>query len=134
MGLAGLIQKVFPQKQSAIREALFLSRPVRNENVKEEQGENGTVRLTAPLVGPSKRVYVLLAKAAKMTPEKSFELEEVGAFVWSHCDGNATVEGIAKKLRERFKMNRLEAETALIAFLQTLGRRGLIFLHSSKKQ
>lgn len=134
MGLAGLMQRLFGGRKGPSKEALFRAVPCRNDAVKEEVQEDGTIRLTAPLAGPNKGLYLMLAKAAKLPPAKSFELEEVGAFVWDLCDGKNTVAGIAGKLRERFRMNRLEAETALIAFLQTLGKRGLIRLEAGKKK
>jgi hypothetical protein len=52
----------------------------------------------------------------------------VGAFVWSLCDGEHSFAQIVQELRSEYKMNRLEAETALAAYLQTLGQRGLITL------
>ncbi len=65
---------------------------------------------------------------ARGATHRTFELEPIGAFVWGLCDGQRTVEGIARALREQFKLNRVEAEAALVAFLQTLSRRGLITL------
>ncbi len=70
----------------------------------------------------------VLARWARMPDTKEFELESVGAFVWDLCDGQHTTESIARKLRDRYKMNRLEAETALGAYLETLSRRRLIVL------
>lgn len=63
---------------------------------------------------------------------KSFELEPVGALVWSLCDGRHTFESISQKLRDRYKMNRLEADAALSAFLKMLGQRGLITVDAPK--
>lgn len=71
----------------------------------------------------------MLARAAKAPVTKTFELEEVGAFVWSLCDGTLPLEAMAERLRKEFKMNRVEAEAALVAFVQTLGRKGLLTLN-----
>lgn len=106
--------------------------PLRNPDVQTLSDDQGNIFLDAPLT-EQKGFMGFVARLAKAPNTKRFELEEVGAFVWSMCDGETTVEGIGKKLHERFKMSRFEAETALAAFLQTLGRRGLITLVAKKK-
>jgi len=109
------------------------AKPVRNEHVQSFPFEGG-VRLAAPLETQGTGFLGLLAKWTKMPDTKEFELETAGAYVWELCDGQHTTEGIARKLRERFKMNRLEAETALGAFLETLSRRRLITMNVPAKK
>lgn len=109
------------------------AKPVRNEHVQALPFDGG-VRLIAPLETQGTGFMGLLAKWTKMPDTKEFELETVGAFVWDLCDGQHTTEGIGRKLRERFKMNRLEAETALGAFLETLSRRRLITMNVPAKK
>ena len=64
----------------------------------------------------------------KVSDTKKFELEPVGAFCWQLFDGQNTVETISRKLREAYKMNRLEADASLNAFLQMLSAKSLITL------
>lgn len=104
---------------------------VRNEAVIEMPTESGLV-LSVPLASQGSGMLGVLAKWVKSPSERKFELEEVGTFVWSCCDGKQTFETIAKKLRERFRMNRMESEVALADFLRTLGRRNLIMLVEAK--
>jgi len=100
---------------------------VKNEAVREEAVGSGLV-LSVQLASQGTGILGVLAKWTKSPTEKSFELEEVGAFVWSCCDGRQTFETIAKKLREKFRMNRMESEVALADFLRMLGKRNLIAL------
>ena len=120
-------------KRRLPRELYLKARPLRNERVRSETFDGG-VRLFAPLETQGTGLMGMIAKWSKLPDEKEFELEEVGAFVWEHCDGEHTTEGIARRLRERFKMNRLEAETALGAFLETLSGRRLIVLMAPRKK
>lgn len=114
------------------KEAYLRSKPIRNALVETTEFEDGAV-VRAPLLSQGTGMMGWLAKRANLPDTKEFELEAVGAFVWALCDGRHTVETIARKLRERFKMNRLEAETALGAFLETLSRRRLITLNVPDK-
>jgi len=89
--------------------------------------DNGVTTLCGPA-----RVKGLLGKllirAASQPIVKRYELEEVGAFVWSQIDGKRTLESISKLLQSKYKMNRLEADSSLVAFVQLLAERGLITL------
>ena len=91
--------------------------------------DDGKIVLSLPLKATPKRGWVALAARRGGLPERrTFELDEVGAFVWARCDGRTTVDAIARALVSRYKMPRVEAEASLGAFLQTLGRRGLVTL------
>lgn len=133
MAMAGLKRLVTGRTKRLTHEAYTKARPTRNSFVEEEEFEGG-IRLRAPLQTQGTGLMGALAKWARMPDAKEFELETVGAFVWTLCDGQHSTEGIARKLRERFKMNRLEADTALAAFLETLARRKLIVLAVPKKK
>jgi hypothetical protein len=102
--------------------------PVRRQDVRETDAGDGRLLLESPLERSVPGVGVLIARAAKAPAWRKFELEPVGAYVWSRCDGASTFDQISEGLQARFRMNRLEADAALAAFLQTLGRRGLIAL------
>ena len=120
-----MLKSLFSRKTQIDPSVLRKSKPTRNLAVSYEILEDGTAMLDAPLRA-QQGLAGALARKMKAPETKKFELEAVGAYVWELCDGRHTFEGIAKKLRERFKMNRLEAEASLGAFLQTLLRKGLV--------
>jgi hypothetical protein len=103
------------------------ARPIRNPSVETSELESGSLALTAPLETGS-RLTAAIAKSMKLPQTRQFELDPVGAFVWSACDGHTNFGKIASQIQARYKMNRLEAETALAAYLQTLAQRRLITL------
>lgn len=131
MGLVSRIRGMVEGRKGPSPKAFRASKPLRNPNVSVvAQSDEGTV-LECP-VREDRGWMGRIARMSKQNPVKKFELEPVGAYVWELCDGKHTFEGIARKIAERFKMNRLEAETALVAFLKMLGQRGLITLKMPK--
>ncbi|HWA84251.1 MAG TPA: PqqD family protein [Fimbriimonadaceae bacterium] len=102
------------------------ARPVRNPAV-EELGSAGGITLQGPAVLRG-LLGKIVAKAATQPVTRQYELEEVGAFVWSQIDGRRSFEGICRQLQAKYKMNRLEAEASLDAFLRMLAERSLITL------
>ena len=122
MGVAGVMKR--PAKLST--ETLRKSKPVRNPAVEEHEA-NGIVTLRGPAVLKG-MIGKWIARSVKETPMKQYELEEVGSFVWGLIDGKRTVEMLSKQLQAKYKMNRLEAEASLDAFLKLLAERGLITL------
>jgi hypothetical protein len=57
---------------------------------------------------------------------KTFELDELGSFVWESCDGKTSVHEIIRRLAKRYHLNLREAEVSTIQFLQMLARKRLI--------
>lgn len=109
------------------------ARPLRNPLIVYEISEDGSALLIAPLATQGRGVLGAMAKKLGKPDTKKFDLDPVGAMVWQLCDGQHTFDGIAKRLRDRFKMNRLEAEAALGAFLQTLVKKRLISIGAAGK-
>ncbi|MGV3618356.1 MAG: PqqD family protein [Fimbriimonas sp.] len=132
MGLADGIKGLIAPPPRLTQEQLKKARPEKHPDVTEVRNEDGTLLLTAPLILQGRGFMGWMAKKMKAPDTKSFELEPVGAFVWELCDGRNTFDAISRKLRERYKMNRLEADAALTAFLQMLGQRRLIALKMGK--
>jgi hypothetical protein len=58
--------------------------------------------------------------------KKTYELDELGLFVWDACDGKTSVQQVIRKLAKRYNLNLREAEVATVKFLQMLTKRGLI--------
>ncbi|HJP84131.1 MAG TPA: PqqD family protein [Fimbriimonadaceae bacterium] len=134
MGLANLAKEIFERKKKLDASALKKSKPTRNPFVTSEQLEQGTILLHAPLSTQGRGIMGKLAQRAGKPSVKSFELEEVGAFVWNLCDGKNSFESIAKKLGSQFRLSRLESEASLTAFLQMLSQRKLITLMVASKK
>jgi hypothetical protein len=124
MELVRLIRdKVTPRGFSA--EQIRGARPVRHPAATTEELADGSVTVVAPLETGS-RLMAVIAKSMKLPETRQFELDPVGGFVWNLCDGKTNFKQMSSKVQARYKMNRLEAEAALSAYLQTLAKRRLI--------
>jgi len=102
------------------REALLEAIPVRNSLVRVSRA-GATLRLTGEVTSGWRR-------ALGARGEKTFELDELGAFVWEGLDGKCTVEGAIRRFASEKRVNLREAEVAVLAFLKTLVQRGLVAL------
>jgi len=128
MGLARLLKNTFDRKPQLSPESLRKAIPLRNPDANIVAEADDSIVIEAPLRQTSTGIVRLLAKSSKAPEMKRFEMEAVGAYVWKLCDGTQTFEGISKMLREKYKMQRVEADAALAAFLQMLAQRKLITL------
>jgi hypothetical protein len=133
MGLDRVVIKLRNRGIKLDADQLKKAKPERNPIVEAEVQSDGSLVLSAPLEATGKKTAGLMARWMKMPATRKFELDPFGTLVWEHCDGQHTVEAISKALRNRYKMNRAEADVALGAFLQTLSQRGLITLMVAKK-
>ena len=128
VGLAGLGKRFFARGTSIAPDVLRKAIPVRNAVVEVLSDDENGILLQHALRDDGKGWPALLARIMKAPAMKKVELEPIGAFVWRLCDGSHTFEGISSKLREQFRMKRVEADAALAAFLQMLAERKLITL------
>ena len=119
--------KLFTKKKAPTRQDVRKARPVRNADLHFEEKEDGTVVLRVPLEARG-GMYRILGRVSQSQAEKEVELEEIGSFVWNLCDGKHSCEGIASKLKDKYKLTKPEAEASLISFLETLARRGYVAL------
>jgi hypothetical protein len=126
----GALQKLFRENRPT-REQLLAAVPVRNELAKESpRGRQGAklgdvvLRLTAPM--KQSRWRAVLSSGTRAG--KSFDLDELGAFVWQSLDGRRTVEAVIARFAKEKRVNPREAEVAVLAFLKTLTQRGLVAL------
>ncbi len=133
MGLVDLVKSRVNGRPPIELDQLRSSKPLQNPTVTIQMCEDGSALIEAPLDVKNDRLSKAIKKWSKTDSTRKFELEPVGAFVFSLCDGQHTFEKISKKLRDKYKMNRLEADASLTAFLQTLSQRGLITLMVAKK-
>ena len=111
----------FASKKSTVtREQQLGAKPVRAPDARKEDRDGGAV-VKLPIRGG--RIFRAPAGATK-----SFELDEIGLFVWERCDGKTTLEQLIHALADRYGINLREAEVATMKFLGTLSRKGLIGL------
>ena len=110
------------------REALLAAIPAKNQLVRESRRDKpadlaaAALRLTAPLERRGVRGFFRSAS------DKSFDLDELGAFVWDALNGRRSVEALIHLFAEEKRVNAREAEIAVLAFLKTLAQRNLIAL------
>ncbi len=105
------------------RQQALTSLPVRNQAVEwRARGENTVLvmRRREDWVGRMLSLFFVVPK------ERKLELDQVGSYVWQHCDGRHTVADLVQSLMRRYKLNRKEAEVSLTSFLRLLGKRRLV--------
>ena len=112
------------KKPRLTREAMLESRPARNELLEWEKTEAGEVRITVTRQETWKTR--LLSKLFYIPEKRTITLDEVGAQVWQMCDGRNSVADMIEGLRDRYKLDRKEAEVSLLSYLKTLGQKRFI--------
>lgn len=98
-------------------------RPTRMVAPDTEPGKDGGLRLTVRL-RPSRTNRWLFRLPAGAT--KTFDLDQVGAFVWEQCDGKTSVQQIIRRLARQYNFNLREAEVSTVQFLHVLVKKGLL--------
>ena len=121
MGLFGSSKKSTPELD---RESSLNARPVLNQLIKTERGQNEHI----VLIVPRKKTSLVKAVSGffKLPLTKQIALDEVGSYVVELCDGTNTVKGMITKLSQKYRLSRREAEVSMLSFLRQLGRRGII--------
>ena len=103
--------------------------PVRNAVVTWERKDKEIV-LRVPL--RDDKIARFVKKVIKHLPDtRSIALDEVGASVWSLCDGQRDINSVILSIAKDFKLTRREAEASVTMFLQTLAKKNLIGLMSA---
>lgn len=100
------------------------SRPARNELLEWEKTEAGEVQIKVTRQETWKTR--LLSKVFYIPEQRTITLDEVGAEVWQMCDGDTSVGDMIDSLRNRYKLDRKEAEVSLLSYLKTLGQKRFV--------
>ena len=108
------------------RPSLLAAIPVRNHLVRAIALDNG-LRLTAPLK-PNALRKIFAPRNSPAMPEKSFDLDDLGAWLWNHLDGKNSVEALIHQFAADHRVNLRESEVSIVAFLKTLTQRDLVAL------
>jgi len=128
----GFFRKRSEGEAAEKREMLLAAVVLRNELVREVEIAGG-LRLTAPLRESAMRRAFAGKNVASAPREKSFELDDLGTWVWRQLDGRQTVEGLIGAFAGHFRVNLREAEVAVLAFLKTLTQRNLVGLVAPRR-
>jgi hypothetical protein len=122
---------IFKKPPKPTKTDMLAAKPQRATSAEEKSVAPGKWQLTVP-VQPSRWASLVLRVPSKGL-SKTFELDELGKFVWDACDGKSSVRQVIRKLAKQYNLNQREAEVATVAFLKTLTSRGLVAMAVDKK-
>jgi hypothetical protein len=106
------------------REAMFGSKPTRNDLLEWEKTEDGEASITMKR-GDNWKVRIL-SKIFWIPKQRTLILDQIGTQVWEMCDGRTTVEAMIRRLSRNHKINEKEAEISLLAYLKKLAQKRLV--------
>lgn len=106
------------------KEDLLASRPVLNQAITWSLNAENEIQIEIP----RREVWWvnLLSKIIYTPKKRVIALDEVGSGVWQMIDKRMTVQAMIGQLARQYKLNRREAEAALIAYLRTLAKKNLV--------
>jgi len=108
------------------REQALAGKPVRNQDLDVDRGEDGEVVLKLP----RRRTWWLnlMAKLGNIPEYRTLTLDRIGSSVWDMCDGEHSVKDLITRLAEEHQLSRKEAEVSMVTYLRQLAERGVIAL------
>lgn len=96
--------------------------PVLNPSAKLDESDPDAIRVTVRFG----RGSGFLARFQPAVMERSVKLDELGSFVLKLIDGRHTTREIIDAFRQRFKVNRREAELSCVTFIKSLASRHVV--------
>ncbi len=123
-GLLGLLRSRKQKTPQLTREQALSARPVRNPNLKWSKNDDDEVVIVLPRRNDTTGKF--LAWMFFVPESRPLALDDVGSFVWEHCDGAHTVSDLVAALAAEYKVGKREVEISLTTYLQTLGKRGMV--------
>jgi len=117
-------------KPKVTRAQMLAAVPVRNSAVtwaREARDDRPEVALLR-IPRRSDRFGNVIARLFQMPDSRKLELDEIGSDVWEMCDGARTVEAIARSICDKYRLNRRQSETSVVAYLKSLHERNLVAL------
>ncbi|MHC4915714.1 MAG: PqqD family peptide modification chaperone [Planctomycetota bacterium] len=120
------------RKEPVDRRRSLALKPLRNPHVpwKPQDDPAAPVTIEIPLqrrAVPKPLVWIATKLARQEPPSvRRLQLDPVGSFVWRIADGTLTVRELIWKLAAAYKLNRRDAEVALLEFLGKLSARNLL--------
>jgi Coenzyme PQQ synthesis protein D (PqqD) len=101
------------------REEFLAARPRRADGAVLERKNDGSALVKIPI--KAKWPFRLPAGTVK-----TFELDEMGLYVWDLCDGETTLLDVIEKFAEKYRLSVRESEVAAVKFLEMLVARRLM--------
>ena len=135
MSVGGLLGALGRKKPGLDRHVSLALKPVRNPAIQwGPQAGPEPVNIEIQLErrpAPAPLVWLAKRLARKEPPAvRRLSLDPVGSFVWRAADGEHTVRQLIWQLAAEYKLNRKDAEVALLEFLRQLSARQLMaFAH-----
>jgi hypothetical protein len=99
-------------------------RPLRALDTWTLDGESGLVVIHQPKNFSA--VEVRIARAVRAQEHINRQLDAYGSLIWQLCDGDHTVEQIARAVEDRFHEQFEPAAPRTVRFIELLARRGLL--------
>ncbi|MFQ6048150.1 MAG: PqqD family protein [Phycisphaerae bacterium] len=116
----------FRQKRPTLsRQQVLAARPIRNSLAEVTELPGGELEVAIPFEKP--RGLRWLFRRQKVL-KRRFQLDRLGRKVWDLCDGQRTVRELIEAFAHAQRLNLREAEVSMVAYLHTLGTRGIILL------
>jgi hypothetical protein len=112
------------KKPKLTREAMMNSRPARNELLQWERNDKGEAQIKVTRQETWK--VRLLSKLFYVPKDRTITLDEVGSEVWQMCNGQTSVAQMIDSLKDKYKLDRKEAEVSLLSYLKTLGQKRFV--------
>ncbi len=107
-----------------------MSRPIRNEAVSVRTVDNDELEIT--VYRKKTKSVILLSKLFRLPVTRKIILDKIGAYVWTLCDGNKTVNDTIEIFSKKYSLGREKAEKSLLIYLRQLTHRGLIAIAAPK--
>jgi hypothetical protein len=108
---------------SLTRQDALDARPLATRIVQRRESSDGSVRITVPFNPVGYQRWLL---RIPQTATREFELDAFGIKVLEQCDGTMTVRRLVRHFARDHGLNPHEAEKAVIEFLRTMMRKGLV--------
>ncbi len=106
------------------------ARPIGIDTLGRKPLPRGGKRLVVPF---RPRGYQRWLMRVPADATRQVDLDAPGLEVFDMCDGKNTVRRIVKKFARHHKMDEHEAEVAVVAFIRSMIKRGLVYVAVEKR-
>ena len=107
---------------------MLQARPVKNEAAKQEERAGGDAVLISVSRKKPRFLVPPFSWVIRINRTHRFQLDRLGAWVWSLCDGNRRVEEIIDEFAARFALSFHEARVSVTSYVKDLTQRGALVL------
>ena len=111
---------------------MLYSIPIHAGGIRADILDDGRISFTV-LRNPKRMIRFFLGVLG-VSGEKNITLDEIGTFVWQHCDGQRTVADISQCMKDEYKLTRKEAQVSVLQFIQLLMKKGILTVKMKQKK